>query len=124
MTTSKNHQTILCVSEYIAIGLGMILGSYLMTSLLQISWTIEIANPTILFIFNLIPVFLLIASLFIYIRFYLKQEPIKSNEVKRTFFSNSEIRFLGKSFLMGIVLVTAIRSITVLMAWVFNVLGL
>lgn len=124
MITSKNHQVILCISECIAIGLGMILGNYLMTIFLQISWTIEIANPTILFIFNLVPFIIFIASLIILIRFYPNRETIKSDEVKQTFFSNSETRFLGKSFVMGMVLVIAVRTLTVLMAWVFNVLDL
>jgi hypothetical protein len=119
MIPSKPNRALLLVSHYISIGLGMIFGNYLVSWLLQIMWNIKITNSTLLFALNLIPAFVLMASIIVLLRF----SPIyKQNlgSVEQTLISHAGRRYIIESFLLGVVLIFAFRSCSLVIAWGFH----
>jgi hypothetical protein len=102
--------------------LGVIVGNTIISRILLIKLSLLITNSAVYFVVSLIPFLLLIASIVVLLRFfpgYGKNPAIEGGK----FFSWVGIKFIGEAFLVGIFLIIAIRSSTLVMARLFILRG-
>ena len=119
-TTNKRDKVLFFVGRFIFIGLGMMLGNFLISKIQMIVSSLAVANSIVSVVLNLIPLLTLVASGYVLWRFFPSYETNPAL-AERNFMSWVGINYIGESFLVGIILIVAMRSCAILIAWLWYI---
>ena len=116
------NQVLFVIGRFCITGLGVIVGNIIISKILMIKLPLLITNLAVYYVVSLIPFLSLIASLVILWRFFPEYGKIPAIEGAKSF-SWFDMRFVVEAFIVGILLIIAIRGLTLAMARLFILRG-